>query len=76
MEERKKIRGSATAEGKEDGQGKAGEEKARFTKGQFLESRRFMGRRDIINALLEDGKEYTVSTIEEEIRNYMKGKVR
>lgn len=76
MEERKKIRGSATAEGKEDGQGKAGEETARFTKGQFLESRRFMGRRDIINALLEDGKEYTVSTIEEEIRNYMKGKVR
>ena len=51
MEERKKIRGSATAEGKEDGQGKAGEETARFTKGQFLESRRFMGRRDIINAL-------------------------
>lgn len=45
MEERKKVRGSATAEGKEDGQ-----EKARFTKGQFLESRRFMGRRDIINA--------------------------
>ncbi len=74
MEERKKIRGSATAEGKEDGQG--GEETARFTKGQFLESRRFMGRRDIINALLEDGKEYTVSAVEEEIGNYMKGKVR
>ncbi len=71
MEERKKVRGSATAEGKEDGQ-----EKARFTKGQFLESRRFMGRRDIINALLEDGKEYTVSAVEEEIGNYMKGKVR
>ena len=41
MEERKKIRGSATAEGKEDGQGKAGEETARFTKGQFLEFKDF-----------------------------------
>lgn len=48
----------------------------RFTKGQLLNSRKFRERRDILEALLEDGELYTVKAVEEKIKRYMKGKVR
>ncbi len=48
----------------------------RFLKEQLLASKRFQDRRDIVDALLEDGKLYTVATVEEKIENYRKGKVK
>lgn len=48
---------------------------ALFTKMQLLASDKFTGRKDIINALLSDEKEYTVEAVEEKITKYMKGKV-
>lgn len=46
-----------------------------FTKAQLLSSKRFAGRRDILNALLKENQKYTVKAVEQMIENYMKGKV-
>ncbi len=47
-----------------------------FSKEQLAASSRFRERRDILEALLDDGELYTVKAVEEKIENYMKGKVR
>lgn len=57
-------------------QEKTGAAENRFTREQLLSSDRFLGRRDIVNALLSPGKKYTIAETEQEIRKYMKGKVK
>lgn len=47
----------------------------KFTKEQFLKSKSFLNDRDIINAVLENGKSYTKKDVEEKILNFKKGKV-
>lgn len=47
-----------------------------FFKEQLIASERFRERRDILEALLETGKQYTVKAVEEKIESYMKGRVR
>lgn len=46
-----------------------------YNKNAFLRSVKYKDRRDLINALLQDGKEYTEKEAERIINNYMKGKV-
>lgn len=46
-----------------------------FPKKDLVNSKRFRDERDIVSALLEDGKEYTISEVEAMITKYMKGKV-
>jgi len=46
-----------------------------FSKNQLLSSKRFEGRRDIINALLSPDEQYTISAAEQMVEKYMKGKV-
>lgn len=53
---------------------KAAEHK--FSKEQLLASERFREKRDVTEALLEDGKGYSVNEAEETIRIYMRRKVR
>lgn len=48
----------------------------KFSKEQLIASSRFRDRRDILEALLETGKLYTVKAVEEKIESYMKGKVK
>ncbi len=48
----------------------------KFSKEQLLMSERFRDRRDIADALLDDGMLYTVKDVEQRIENYMKGKVK
>ena len=48
----------------------------KFTKEALVNSKRFRNERDIVSALLEDGKEYAISEVEDMIMNYMKGKVK
>lgn len=48
----------------------------KFSKEQLVASNRFRERRDILEALLETWKLYTVKTVEEKIESYMKGKVK
>lgn len=47
-----------------------------FTKETLVKSKRFKDNRDIVSALLEDGKEYSIAEVEGKITEYMKGKVK
>lgn len=67
MAARKKIAGEN--EKIQDVQGK-------FTKEQIVESEKFCGRRDLVDALLDAGKKYTMEQVDEMIQEYMKGQVR
>ena len=48
----------------------------KFSKEQLLMSERFRNRRDIADALLDDGVLYTVKDVEQKIEEYMTGKVK
>ena len=49
---------------------------AAFSKDRVLAFRRYAARRDLLSALLEDGKEYTHDQIDRLIEDFMKGKVK
>ena len=68
MAGRKKIPEAAPENVREKGK--------RFSKEQLLSSERFRERRDIVDALLENGRQYTVKDVEEAIGRYMKGRVK
>lgn len=46
-----------------------------FTKEQLVASEKFANQKDLVSALLEDGKSYTISDTEKIISNQMKRKV-
>lgn len=48
---------------------------ATYTKEQLAASKRYANRRDLIRALLENGKAYTLKEADALIEKYMKGKV-
>ena len=47
-----------------------------YSKEQLVASKRYATKRDIISALLENGKTYTFDEVDALIEKYMKGKVR
>ena len=47
-----------------------------FTRDQLAASKRYATRRDLVNVLLEDGKQYTLAEVDEKIEAFKKGKVR
>lgn len=49
---------------------------ARFTKQQLMESERYRDSRDLLSALLEEGKTYTRSEVEERMTAFQKGTVK
>lgn len=48
----------------------------RFTKVQVLASKNLGYSKDLINAILEDGKTYTLKEVETEMNKYLKRKVK
>lgn len=48
----------------------------KYTKEQLIGSERYMCRRDLLGAILKDGKSYTLEEVETLLQNYMKGKVK
>lgn len=48
---------------------------ATYTKEQLLASTKYANRRDLISALLENGKTYTLDKVDALIDKFMKGKV-
>lgn len=44
-----------------------------FTKEQFLKSKLYDEKRDLVNALLDDNKKYTKDEVEELIQSFMTG---
>ncbi len=53
----------------------APEKEAKFSKEQLLTAARYAKRRDLLNALLENGKTYTIEEVDARIAKFMKGKV-
>lgn len=51
-------------------------EKATYTKEQLAASKRFQRRRDVIQAILEDGKRYTIEQAQAEIDKFYRKKAR
>lgn len=49
---------------------------ATFTREQLAASKRYANRRDLIRALLEPGKAYTLAEVDGMIEKFRKGKVR
>lgn len=48
---------------------------ARYGKEQILGSSRYRGKRDLINALLKEGKEYSLEEVDGLLEVYLKGRV-
>ncbi len=46
-----------------------------YTKDQILTSEKYAKRRDLVNALLEDDKEYTIMEVDAMMEKFLKGKV-
>ncbi|MBP1582175.1 MAG: hypothetical protein J6A26_07250 [Oscillospiraceae bacterium] len=49
---------------------------AKFQKEALLKSERFRDQRDLISAVLDDDRCYSIREAEEKIQSYMKGKVK
>ena len=47
-----------------------------YSKEQLVGSKKYATKRDIISALLENGKSYTLDEVDALIKKYMKGKVK
>lgn len=47
-----------------------------FAKGDLLRAKRYSDKRDILNALLEDGKTYTLEEVDKMILNFLKKEVK
>lgn len=62
--------GSRAADaGEKPGKGKL------YTKGQILSSARYRARRDVLEALLGDGREYTLEETDRMVKEFMERKV-
>lgn len=48
----------------------------KFIKEQILASKKYSNRKDIINTLLEYGKEYSLKEVDKTINDFMKRKVK
>ena len=48
---------------------------SKFSKAQILSSKQYAERKDLLEAILEDGKEYSKKEVEQQIQKFTKGKV-
>lgn len=48
----------------------------KYTKQQILKSKKYLGKQDLINALLKDNSQYTLSQVDKIINDFMKGVVK
>ena len=55
---------------------KKSDKSVKFSKEQIIDSSRFAGHRDLVCSLLEDGKEYTLESVDQMIEKFLKGKVK
>lgn len=50
-------------------------ENSSFTKEQLVKSKKYFGKADLLNALLDDDKTYSISTVDDLINSYLKKEV-
>lgn len=49
------------------------EDNYKFTKEQIVNSKRYVNRKDLLNAILKENELYSFSEVEDRINNFMKG---
>ncbi len=49
------------------------EENYKFTKEQIVNSKKYVNRKDLLNAILEENELYSFSQVDDRINNFMKG---
>ncbi|MEQ2424371.1 hypothetical protein [Enterocloster hominis (ex Hitch et al. 2024)] len=49
---------------------------ATFSKQELLQAECYRGKKDLVSALLEDGRKYSLKEVDAVIEKFMKGKVR
>ena len=47
----------------------------KFSKRSLLTCKRFHNEQDLVSALLDDGKQYTIKQVDQILEEYLKGKV-
>lgn len=47
-----------------------------YTKAQLVDSAKYRNRKDLINAVLVDGKTYTIEEVEQRVEQFMRGTVK
>jgi hypothetical protein len=47
----------------------------KFTKNQLVESRQYQNQKDVLNAVLDKDRSYTLKEVNALVKKYMKGKV-
>lgn len=47
-----------------------------FSKQQILAAKQFKNRKDLLNAILSDDKQYTITTVEQLMNDFLKGQVK
>ncbi len=52
------------------------EEVKKFNKKQFLSSKKYGNRKDVINVVIKDNEEVTTAELEKRISSFLKGKVK
>lgn len=55
---------------------KSERDEQKFTKQQILSAARYKNRKDMVSALLDDGKTYTITEVDQMVDQIMKGKVK
>ena len=48
----------------------------KFSKEQLVNSKKFSGKQDLLNTILEDDKQYTLDEVVSMVEKYLKGKVK
>lgn len=66
----------AAAKKREDSEAKAQTPEPQFSKEQIVASDKYRNQRDLVNALLEKDKKYTIATVDNLIEKYKKGQVK
>lgn len=54
----------------------ATQDEVKFTKEQIVKAKKYINRRDLVNALLVNGNSYTLNEVDELINKFMKGSVK
>ncbi|EJA6558992.1 TPA: hypothetical protein KPF84_001393 [Clostridioides difficile] len=49
------------------------EDDYKFTKEQIVNSKKYVNRKDLLNAILEENELYSFSQVDDRINNFMKG---
>lgn len=76
MEQKRSAKQAAEDQSPENNKELKGRRSAKYKKEQLLYAKRYRERRDLIQALLKDGQEYSLEEADRRLEDYLKGKVR